>query len=53
MYFVTYKIEGFEEEKKAGPYTAEEVAYQKNDISSYEGVYDVDIISKEDKLWQG
>ena len=52
MYFVTYKIKGFEGEQKAGSYTAEEVAYQKSDISGYEGVYDVDILSEEDKLWQ-
>jgi hypothetical protein len=32
MYYVVYKIKGFEGEKKAGPYTAEEVAYQKNEI---------------------
>lgn len=52
MYFVTYKITGFEGEKKAGPYTAEEVSYQKFDISGYEGVYDVDIISEEVELCQ-
>ena len=44
MYYVVYKIEGFEGEKKAGPYTAEEMVYQKQDISGYEGVYDVDFV---------
>lgn len=44
-YFVTYKVQGYDKNFKAGPYLYNEVEVQANDIREYEGVYDVQIIA--------
>jgi len=40
-YYVFYKIEGSAMIHEAGPYPASDLDYQRNDIASYAGVYDV------------
>lgn len=41
MFFVEYEVEGFEGTQRQGPYPAEEVQSQMDDIAGYEGVKNV------------
>jgi hypothetical protein len=43
-YFVQYEVEGFPGTQQAGPYSKEDVQYQRNDIAGYEGVKNVKVI---------
>lgn len=38
MFEVKYRITGYEQEFKAGPYSEAEVQYQRDDIAGFEGV---------------
>lgn len=44
-YYIMYEVEGFPETQKAGPYCAEEIQYQLNDITGFEGVKNVRVES--------
>jgi hypothetical protein len=47
MYYVEYEVTGFDGIiQKAGPYPANEVQSQKDDIAGYEGVYNVRIVEE-------
>ena len=50
MFIVKYKIKGYEKQFSTEPYKHfDEAVYQKNDIASFEGVYDAEIVPiKED-----
>lgn len=41
--YITYEVEGFDAEQIAGPYSEEEIQAQKDDIASFEGVFNVKI----------
>lgn len=41
MYFVEYEVDGFPGTQRAGPYSADEVQSQMDDIAGYEGVRNV------------
>lgn len=47
MYYVEYEVAGFDGIQKAGPYSASEVQYQKDDIAGFEGVHSVRIVPAE------
>ena len=48
MYYVEYEVKGFDGViQKAGPYPANEVQSQKDDIAGYEGVYNVRIVEEQ------
>jgi hypothetical protein len=49
MFYVEYEVNGFDGIQKAGPYPANEVQYQKDDIAGYEGVFNVRIIPAEEQ----
>lgn len=48
MFFVEYEVEGFDGLQKAGPYDANEIDSQRNDIAGYEGVVNVRIVPAEE-----
>jgi len=49
MYYVEYEVRGFDGlVQKAGPYSAAEVQYQRDDIAGYEGVYNVKVVPAEE-----
>jgi len=47
MYYVRYEVEGFDGEQQAGPYSADEVESQRQDIAGFEGVFNVRVIPVE------
>lgn len=48
MFYIQYEVEGFPGTQEAGPYSTEEVQYQRDDIAGYEGIKNVRVVSKED-----
>ena len=48
-WYVTYKVKGFDKEFESGPYSVSDLPYHRNDISGFEGVYDVNILQKDSK----
>lgn len=44
MFYVLYEVEGYPGNQKAGPYSAEDVKYQRDDIAGFEGVTNVRIL---------
>lgn len=46
-FYVTYRIVGFLGEKKAGPYSLENIDLQVDDIAGYSGVYDVVVVGSD------
>lgn len=44
-FFVVYKINGFEGERRAGPFSREDVEYQRSDTAGYEGVLYASVVS--------
>lgn len=45
-WYVTYKVSGMPGVHEAGPYSMEDLKYQRSDIAGYEGVYDVNVKHK-------
>lgn len=45
-WYVTYKVLGMAGNHESGPYSFEELKYQRSDIAGYEGVYDVNVKKK-------
>ncbi len=43
-YFIEYEVEGFPGKQQAGPYSADEVLWQRDDIIGYEGVKNVRVV---------
>jgi hypothetical protein len=50
MFYVKYTVVGFPGEQKAGPYSASEVQYQRNDIAAYEGVQNVVVVPADEEV---
>lgn len=47
MFYVEYEVDGFDGIiQKAGPYSAADVQWQKDDIAGYEGVKNVRIVEE-------
>jgi hypothetical protein len=46
MYYIKYFVSNFNKEFTMGPYSKLDVEFQKNDISSFEGVYNVRIVEE-------
>lgn len=47
MYYVEYEVDGFDGIiQKAGPYSAADVQWQKDDIAGFEGVKNVRIVEE-------
>ena len=44
LYQVKYKVSGWDKEFESPTYDADEIQSQKDDITGYEGVYDVHIV---------
>ena len=43
VFYVIYRVTGFDGEQCAGPYPKDDIEYQSNDIADYQGVSDVRI----------
>ena len=52
MLYVEYEVEGFDGIQCAGPYSAEDVKYQRDDIAGFEGVKNVRIVKPEERKLQ-
>ena len=48
MFYILYDIEGLGNDKQAGPYTQDQIVYHMNDISGFEGVFNVRLVSAEE-----
>ena len=49
MYYVEYEVDGFDGIQKAGPYSAADVQWQKDDIAGYMGVKNVRVVEVQDE----
>ena len=44
MFYIVYEVEGFKGTHKAGPYSLDDVQFQRSDIEGYEGVKNLKVI---------
>ena len=52
QFYIEYEVEGFEGLQEAGPYSQEDVIYQRDDIAGYEGVKNVRVVTPDQRTLQ-